>query len=72
MGRQIAVEYLVPVLCWVDIEEGEIVRVVEHGELITSTGNLVDEDGNEFGNPAEVTVATQIAEENDWPAWESP
>jgi len=70
MGRQIAVEYNVPVLCWVDIEEGTIVKVTEHVEAIEPTGQLVDEDANYFDDAASLEVARQIADDNDWPAWD--
>lgn len=72
MGRQIAVEYHVPVLCWVDIEEGEVVRVAMMNELTTPTGDLIDENGEVMErDEGAFEVATQIAENKDWPAWES-
>jgi hypothetical protein len=70
MGRIIAVEYNVPVLCWVDIEEGTISQVTEHVEAIEPTGRLVDENAEYFEDASSIEVATQIANDNDWPAWD--
>lgn len=70
MGRMIAVEFHMPVLVWVDIEEGEITQVVEHAELIDTTGRLIDENGESFEDKGAMEVATQIAESADWPVWE--
>lgn len=70
MGMRVAVEYKVPVLCWVDIEEGEIISVTEHTELLEPTGTLIDADGNEMAdNPGAFEVAQQIADSTEWPAW---
>jgi hypothetical protein len=70
MSRVIAVEYMVPVLCWVDIESGTITQVTEHVEAIERTGRLVDENAEYFEDAGAIEVATQIADDNDWPAWE--
>ena len=73
MGRQIAVEYHVPVLCWVDVEEGTITSVVEHTELIAETGTLIDENGEALSDKnyeGAFEVCTQIANSEDWPAWD--
>jgi hypothetical protein len=70
MAMKFAVEYYVPVLCWVDVEEGTITGVTEIIESIEPTGRLVTEDGEYFEDPAAVVVATEIADSADWPAWE--
>lgn len=69
MGRIIAVEYHVPVLCWVDIEEGTISSVAQFGDLIEPTGKVFDEDANEITDKGAFEVATQIADSEDWPVW---
>ena len=71
MVTKIAVEYTVPVLCWVDVDEGTILSVVQHGELIEPTGRLVKEDGEYYEDASAIVVATDIADSVDWPAWES-
>ena len=70
-GHRIAVEYHVPVLCWVDIEEGTIDQVVQHGGMITPTGTLINADGEAFEDAGAFEVATQIADSVDWPSWDS-
>lgn len=73
MGRRIAVEYHVPVLCWVDIEEGTISQVVLHADHIQPTGDLIDEDGAVMlVTKGEYEVATQITDSEDWPVWDTP
>jgi hypothetical protein len=70
MSRKVAIEYMVPVLCWVDIDESTIERVTMHAELIHFTGTLINEDGSSFDDAPSLEVAMQVADSTDWPVWE--
>lgn len=69
MGRIIEVEYHVPVICEVDIEDGTVIRVVEDVERIEQTGRIsaVDEG---YIDADETVRAFKIAQDTDWPAWD--
>lgn len=73
MGMIVAVEYTVPVLCWIDVEEGTITQVTQHGNLIEPTGRIFNDDGEDITattGKGVMEVCTQIADSADWPAWE--
>jgi hypothetical protein len=73
MAHIVAVEYMVPVLCWIDVEEGTITQVTEHGDLIQQTGRVFNEDAEDITKTTGkniLEVLTQIADSQDWPTWE--
>ena len=65
------VEYSVPVLCYVDIVERKVVKVIVDDEAITMTDDVYTtnfEDVLPIDNP-DRELARTIAESYSWPAW---
>jgi len=69
MSRIIEVEHAVKVYVEVDVEEGRIVRVVEHNDDIEPTGRFSTPD-EDYITAEEIVTAVKIAEDHEWPAWE--
>lgn len=68
------VEYTVPVIAVVDLDEGTVTRVVVSDEEIKGPNEVLEAVGVGAGRDltgTEKTRAKQIAESTIWPAWDT-
>lgn len=64
------IEYTIPVVVFVDTETGKVERVEEYREELGSCWPVVTGlDGDSLERSVEDKVV-EIAETNEWPAWE--
>lgn len=66
------VTYMVPVSVFVDTETKEVVRVLQENQNICLPDftTVWDESWNPVQDEALIEEAIDIAENNDWPAWD--
>ena len=67
---KVLIEYTIPVVVTVDIDEGEVTRVDEYREELGSCWPVVTgEDGSSVDGSVE-NEAIRIAGSTTWPVWE--
>jgi hypothetical protein len=71
MSRIVDVEYVMKVYCRVNLDTGEIEKVITDDEGIEPTGNSMHALGSDPVTEADIDEAAEIASgDQDWPPWD--
>ena len=67
---KVKIEYMIPVVVTVDVDEGKVTEVREFREELGSCWPVITDEHGESVDSSVEQEAERIAEITPWPAWE--